>query len=146
MTAGAVRLGGRLTVPDGATAVVVFAHGSGSSRHSPRNRFVADGLHRAGLGTLLFDLLTDVEEADRHNVFDIALLAGPLLDATAWLREEPTSRGSPSATSAPAPAPRPPCGPPPTPPRGPPPSSPTAASPTSPGPGCPTRRHPNSRQ
>ncbi|MGW1606916.1 phosphoribosyltransferase family protein, partial [Streptomyces eurythermus] len=59
VTAGAVRLGGRLTVPDGATGVVVFAHGSGSSRHSPRNRFVAEGLHRAGLGTLLFDLLTD---------------------------------------------------------------------------------------
>jgi predicted alpha/beta-hydrolase family hydrolase len=51
MTTGAVRLGGRLTVPDGATGVVVFAHGSGSSRHSPRNRFAADGLHRAGSKT-----------------------------------------------------------------------------------------------
>ncbi|WP_030344170.1 phosphoribosyltransferase family protein [Streptomyces sp. NRRL S-1022] len=93
VTAGAVRLGGRLTVPEGATGVVVFAHGSGSSRHSPRNRFVAEGLHRAGLGTLLFDLLTDAEEADRGNVFDIALLAGRLLDATRWLREEPDVEG-----------------------------------------------------
>ncbi|MBL1086295.1 phosphoribosyltransferase [Streptomyces actinomycinicus] len=93
VTAGAVRLGGRLTLPDDATGVVVFAHGSGSSRHSPRNRFVAGGLHRAGLGTLLFDLLTDAEEADRGNVFDIALLAGRLLDATDWLRDEPDAEG-----------------------------------------------------
>jgi putative phosphoribosyl transferase len=93
VTAGAVRLGGRLTVPDGATGVVAFAHGSGSSRHSPRNRFVAEGLHRAGLGTLLFDLLTGDEERDRTNVFDIALLAGRLLDATRWLREEPDVEG-----------------------------------------------------
>ncbi|WP_251092715.1 phosphoribosyltransferase family protein [Streptomyces sp. Caat 7-52] len=93
VTAGAVRLAGRLTLPDDATGVVAFAHGSGSSRHSPRNRFVAEGLHRAGLGTLLFDLLTDEEEADRANVFDIALLAGRLLDATRWLREEPDVEG-----------------------------------------------------
>lgn len=89
VTAGPVRLGGRLTLPDGATGVVVFAHGSGSSRHSPRNRFVAEGLHRAGLGTLLFDLLTDQEEGDRSNVFDIGLLAARLLDATRRLRAEP---------------------------------------------------------
>ncbi|MFG2355451.1 phosphoribosyltransferase family protein [Streptomyces sp. NPDC048521] len=93
VTAGAVRLGGHLTVPDGATGVVAFAHGSGSSRHSPRNRFVAEGLHRAGLGTLLFDLLTDAEESDRGNVFDIGLLAERLLDATRWLREEPDVEG-----------------------------------------------------
>ncbi|GGW19374.1 hypothetical protein GCM10018980_66470 [Streptomyces capoamus] len=93
VTAGAVRLGGRLTVPEGAVGVVVFAHGSGSSRHSPRNRFVAEGLHRAGLATLLFDLLTDAEEADRDNVFDIALLAGRLLDATRRLRGEPGVEG-----------------------------------------------------
>ncbi|MFF9769346.1 phosphoribosyltransferase family protein [Streptomyces sp. NPDC014636] len=93
VTAGGVRLGGRLTLPDAAAGVVAFAHGSGSSRHSPRNRFVAEGLHRAGLGTLLFDLLTDEEEADRGNVFDIALLAGRLLDATRWLREEPDVEG-----------------------------------------------------
>ncbi|MFJ9930730.1 phosphoribosyltransferase family protein [Streptomyces misionensis] len=90
--AGAVRLAGRLTVPDGATGVVAFAHGSGSSRHSPRNRYVAEGLHRAGLGTLLFDLLTDAEEGDRDNVFDIPLLAGRLLAATHWLRAEPAVR------------------------------------------------------
>ena len=75
ITVGAVRLAGRLTVPDGATGVVVFAHGSGSSRHSPRNRFVAGVLNQAGLGTLLFDLLTAEEERDRANVFDIELLA-----------------------------------------------------------------------
>ncbi|WP_345049128.1 phosphoribosyltransferase, partial [Streptomyces rameus] len=93
VTADGVRLGGRLTLPDAATGVVVFAHGSGSSRHSTRNRFVAEGLRRAGLGTLLFDLLTDEEEADRGNVFDIALLAGRLLAATRRLREEPDAEG-----------------------------------------------------
>ncbi|MFG2880790.1 phosphoribosyltransferase family protein [Streptomyces sp. NPDC048297] len=93
VTAGAVRLRGRLTVPAGATGVVAFAHGSGSSRHSPRNRFVAQGLNRSGLGTLLFDLLTEDEEADRANVFDIGLLAGRLVGATAWLREEPDAEG-----------------------------------------------------
>ncbi|MFJ8200376.1 phosphoribosyltransferase family protein [Streptomyces sp. NPDC096152] len=93
ITAGAVRVRGRLTVPAGATGVVVFAHGSGSSRHSPRNRFVASGLNRAGLGTLLFDLLTEAEERDRANVFDIDLLAERLVGATAWLREEPDVEG-----------------------------------------------------
>jgi predicted phosphoribosyltransferase/pimeloyl-ACP methyl ester carboxylesterase len=77
--------GGELTVPEGATGMVVFAHGSGSGRHSPRNRFVADALNAAGLGTLLFDLLTEAEAADRANVFDIGLLASRLADATAWL-------------------------------------------------------------
>ncbi|MFJ7902536.1 phosphoribosyltransferase family protein [Streptomyces sp. NPDC096198] len=86
VTAGPVRLGGLLTVPDDAPGIVVFAHGSGSSRHSPRNQFVASGLNRAGLGTLLFDLLTEEEEQDRANVFDTGLLAGRLTDATAWLR------------------------------------------------------------
>ena len=66
--AGVVRVGGHLTVPADAHAIVVFAHGSGSSRHSPRNRFVASVLNRAGLGTLLFDLLTPAEELDRANV------------------------------------------------------------------------------
>ncbi|MGW2744453.1 phosphoribosyltransferase family protein [Streptomyces sp. NPDC001450] len=93
VAAGAVRLRGRLTLPEGATGVVAFAHGSGSSRHSPRNRFVAEGLNRAGLGTLLFDLLTEAEERDRANVFDIGLLAGRLSGATAWLREEPDVEG-----------------------------------------------------
>ncbi|GKQ35930.1 phosphoribosyltransferase family protein [Streptomyces sp. A012304] len=93
--AGATVLGGRLTLPDGATGVVVFAHGSGSGRHSPRNRFVADALHRAGLGTLLFDLLTEEEESDRANVFDTGLLAGRLADATDWLRGRPGTEGLP---------------------------------------------------
>jgi putative phosphoribosyl transferase len=81
-----VELGGHLTLPEGATGVVVFAHGSGSSRHSPRNQYVARVLVDAGIGTLLFDLLTEQEEADRSNVFDIDLLAERLLAATAWLR------------------------------------------------------------
>jgi putative phosphoribosyl transferase len=86
---GPVRLAGRLTVPDGATAVVVFAHGSGSSRLSPRNRFVATVLNEAGIATLLFDLLTEREEQDRRNVFDIDLLGRRLVDATRWLRDQP---------------------------------------------------------
>ena len=80
-----VGLNGHLTVPDASSGLVVFAHGSGSSRHSPRNLFVARQLNRAGLGTLLFDLLSGEEESDRANVFDIALLAERLLAATAWL-------------------------------------------------------------
>jgi len=85
---GSVQLGGHLTVPEDAAGVVVFAHGSGSSRHSPRNRFVAEVLNQAGLGTLLFDLLTPDEEHSRANVFDIELLAGRLGDATSWLRTQ----------------------------------------------------------
>jgi putative phosphoribosyl transferase len=84
---GRVSLPGRLTIPNGAEAVVVFAHGSGSGRHSPRNQFVASVLNDAGLGTLLLDLLTPTEENDRANVFDIELLAGRLLGATRWLLE-----------------------------------------------------------
>ncbi|WP_327414081.1 phosphoribosyltransferase [Streptomyces sp. NBC_01233] len=84
--AGGLTLAGDLTLPEGAGAVVVFAHGSGSSRRSPRNRAVAAELNRAGLGTLLFDLLTPAEEADRANVFDIEPLAGRLTEATRWLR------------------------------------------------------------
>ncbi len=84
---GPVRLPGHLTVPVAAPGVVLFAHGSGSSRSSPRNGYVAGILTRAGLGTLLFDLLTPAEAADRSNVFDIALLAGRLTAATQWLRD-----------------------------------------------------------
>ncbi|MFI9497554.1 phosphoribosyltransferase family protein [[Kitasatospora] papulosa] len=84
--AGGVPLSGDLVLPADARAVVVFAHGSGSSRHSPRNRSVAAALNRAGLGTLLFDLLTPGEEVYRANVFDIGLLAGRLADTTDWLR------------------------------------------------------------
>jgi putative phosphoribosyl transferase len=87
--AGAVRLAGYLTVPENAPGIVVFAHGSGSSRHSPRNRYVAGVLNEAGLGTLMFDLLTPEEEADRANVFDIGLLAGRLAEVTRWLRAQP---------------------------------------------------------
>ena len=78
-------LEGHLHLPDGAAAIVVFAHGSGSSRHSPRNRFVADVLHRNSLGTLLLDLLTPEEERQRANVFDIELLSARLQTATRWL-------------------------------------------------------------
>ncbi|MCX4528077.1 MULTISPECIES: alpha/beta family hydrolase [unclassified Streptomyces] len=84
--AAGLSLAGDLTLPAGAPAVVMFAHGSGSSRHSPRNRSVASDLNRAGLGTLLFDLLTPAEEGDRARVFDIDTLATRLTDATAWLR------------------------------------------------------------
>jgi putative phosphoribosyl transferase len=84
---GDVDLPGRLTVPRGATGIVVFAHGSGSSRHSPRNRFVAGVLHEAKIGTLLFDLLTPTEEVERANVFDIGLLATRLTAATKSLAQ-----------------------------------------------------------
>jgi putative phosphoribosyl transferase len=87
--AGAVRLAGYLAVPEDAPGIVVFAHGSGSSRHSPRNRYVAGVLNDAGLGTLLFDLLTPGEEIDRANVFDIGLLARRLAEVTGWLRAQP---------------------------------------------------------
>ncbi|TNC24934.1 phosphoribosyltransferase [Amycolatopsis alkalitolerans] len=80
-----VRLAGHLTIPESPVGIVVFAHGSGSSRHSPRNRYVAAELNRAGLGTLLFDLLTDQEELDRARVFDIQLLARRLVEVTGWL-------------------------------------------------------------
>ena len=86
--AGNTMLPGHLRIPGGARAVVLFAHGSGSSRHSPRNRFVADVLHRAGLGTLLFDLLTPEEADDRTNVFAVELLARRLGAATRWLLDE----------------------------------------------------------
>ncbi|MFI9155799.1 phosphoribosyltransferase family protein [Streptomyces sp. NPDC053367] len=83
-----VRLAARFALPGGAPAVVAFAHGSGSSRHSPRNRYVAAELNRAGLGTLLLDLLTDDEEGDRANVFDTLLLARRLRGSADWLRRE----------------------------------------------------------
>jgi len=89
-------LEGELSVPVDATGVVLFAHGSGSSRHSPRNQFVARTIREAGVGTLLFDLLTQAEESvdisTRHLRFDIELLAGRLVDATNWIKREPDSR------------------------------------------------------
>ncbi|MGB8649712.1 MAG: phosphoribosyltransferase family protein [Mycobacteriales bacterium] len=95
VVSGDVNLPGRLTLPAAARGVVVFAHGSGSSRHSPRNRAVAAAMNRSGLGTLLFDLLTPAEEVDRENVFDIGLLAGRLVGATRWLEGQPGCRGLP---------------------------------------------------
>jgi len=86
ISAGPVLLPGVLEIPAGAPGVVLFAHGSGSSRFSSRNRFVAEVLRRGGLGTLLFDLLTEPEAADRANVFDIPLLASRLAAAADWLR------------------------------------------------------------
>lgn len=81
-----VLLEGELKIPKNAVGVVLFAHGSGSSRMSPRNQFVANALQNAHIGTLLFDLLTDDEASDRDNVFDIDFLAHRLSDATRWLR------------------------------------------------------------
>jgi putative phosphoribosyl transferase len=88
-----VRLQGQLHLPVLTQGVVLFAHGSGSSRHSPRNRFVAGVLQQAGLGTLLLDLLTPGEERNRDNVFNIELLARRLSSATDWLatREDTAS-------------------------------------------------------
>lgn len=86
---GPVVLPGTLEIPEDAAAAVLFAHGSGSSRFSSRNRYVAEVLREAGLGTLLFDLLTEGEAADRANVFDIPLLAGRLAGAAEWLRRQP---------------------------------------------------------
>ncbi len=89
VSAGPVSVAGHLTIPEHPVGVVVFAHGSGSSRHSPRNRYVAEVLNRAGLATLLFDLLTLDEERNRANVFDIELLARRLVDVTGWLASQP---------------------------------------------------------
>lgn len=82
------RLDATLSVPSDAAGLVLFAHGSGSSRFSPRNRFVAEVLNRAGIATLLLDLLTEVESQDRRNVFDVGLLAHRLALATAWCRTQ----------------------------------------------------------
>jgi putative phosphoribosyl transferase len=90
---GRLRLAGHLTVPESPRGLVVFVHGSGSSRHSPRNRFVASTLNDAGLGTLLIDLLTPHEELDRANVFDTRLLADRLGAVTAWLSEQAEAQG-----------------------------------------------------
>ncbi|NKX54822.1 phosphoribosyltransferase [Arthrobacter mobilis] len=90
---GAQTVAGHLYLPEPAAGVVLFAHGSGSSRFSPRNRYVAQVLEQAGLGTLLLDLLTPEEELDRANVFDIGLLAGRLAAATGWVLERPDAVG-----------------------------------------------------
>jgi putative phosphoribosyl transferase len=89
-------LSGNLTIPENAMALVLFAHGSGSSRHSPRNQFVARTLNGAGLGTLLFDLLTPEEEAldihTREHRFNISLLAERLVHATKWACQQEETR------------------------------------------------------
>lgn len=97
--AGSTRLEGVLTVPPGACGLVLFAHGSGSSRLSPRNRYVAEVLHQGGLATLLFDLLTPDEEridrVTRELRFDIGLLAARLAGAIDWALTLPSLRGLP---------------------------------------------------
>jgi pimeloyl-ACP methyl ester carboxylesterase len=97
MPSGGVELAGDLHVPQPATGVVVFAHGSGSGRHSPRNRAVAAHLNRAGIATLLMDLLTlDEEEEERftrHHRFDIELLSGRLIDATRFVAAHDAAAG-----------------------------------------------------
>ncbi len=85
---GPVHLEGMLEIPDGAQGIVLFAHGSGSSRFSPRNQFVAGVLRQGGMGTLLIDLLEESESQDRSKVFDIDLLAERLLSATDWLQAD----------------------------------------------------------
>jgi len=96
VSAGPVALEGNLGVPDDTRGVVLFAHGSGSGRHSSRNRYVARVLHEAGLATLLIDLLTpEEEEVDlrtHHLRFDIRLLTERLVDATDWLRHDPSTQ------------------------------------------------------
>ncbi len=97
--AGGVELEGDLAIPQGARGVVMFAHGTGSSRHSSRNRFVADVLRQGSLGTLLLDLLTVREEQidarTRHLRFDIGLLAERLIGAMRWLDTQDDTRGLP---------------------------------------------------
>src|SRR6266403_5756660 len=94
--AGPATLEGNLTIPDDATVLVLFVHGSGSSRHSPRNQFVARILNEAGLATLLFDLLTQEEEAidmqTRELRFNIHLLAERLVHATKWAKQQEETR------------------------------------------------------
>jgi putative phosphoribosyl transferase len=90
-----IGLEGPLGLPPETRALILFAHGSGSGRLSPRNNYVATALRRAGLATLLFDLLTEREAADRKNVFDIELLAKRLLTATRWTHEQAAIRNLP---------------------------------------------------
>ncbi|HZA38514.1 MAG TPA: hypothetical protein VE486_05190, partial [Candidatus Baltobacteraceae bacterium] len=94
--AGRAVLSGNLHIPEGAAALVLFAHGSGSSRHSPRNQSVARTLNDAGLATLLFDLLTQEEEAidmqTREHRFNIGLLAERLVHATRWAKQQDETR------------------------------------------------------
>ncbi|HEX6847784.1 MAG TPA: dienelactone hydrolase family protein [Chitinophagaceae bacterium] len=90
---GNIGLKGELIIPSKAEAVVIFSHGSGSSRFSPRNRMVADFLHQNNIGTFLFDLLTEREDQEFTNRFDIELLTGRLMAATTWLEEREVMKG-----------------------------------------------------
>ena len=96
ITAGSVQLTGNLVIPPSAQGIVLFAHGSGSSRRSPRNCYVAEVLQEAGLATLLFDLLTveeeQVDQQTRRLRFDIGLLTTRLIEVTDWIRQTPTTR------------------------------------------------------
>ncbi len=87
-----IKLEGMLAVPDGAKGMVIFAHGAGSSRLSPRNNFVAEEIRKTGLGTLLFDLLTEEEDEIYENRFDIPLLADRLKIVTDWIKKQPEAK------------------------------------------------------
>ncbi|MGB2833528.1 MAG: alpha/beta family hydrolase [Methylotenera sp.] len=92
---GDVHIEGMLELPENASALVLFAHGSGSSRHSPRNNFVAQALRDNGIGTLLMDLLTLEEDTDYQTRFDIPLLTRRLQAATRWVKAEALTKGLP---------------------------------------------------
>ena len=90
--AGKISLRGELVIPAGAKSIVIFSHGSGSSRFSMRNKHVANGLHLKNIGTLLFDLLTEAEDIYYRNRFDINLLTDRLVTATRWLEVLPNAK------------------------------------------------------
>ena len=90
-----VTLKGELTIPKDADGVVIFSHGSGSSRFSPRNKFVAEMLHQQNFGTLLFDLLTEEEDTIYENTFNIDLLTSRLIETTDWLLHNKNLKGIP---------------------------------------------------
>lgn len=90
--AGQVQLSGELVIPENARGIVLFAHGSGSSRFSPRNTYVASMLQQASIGTLLFDLLTREEDETYATRFDIVLLTQRLIAATQWLKQRPSTQ------------------------------------------------------
>jgi len=93
--AGGATVEGMLEIPERAVGLVLFAHGSGSSRHSPRNNYVAGVLRAAGVGTLLMDLLTPEEDRDYSRRFDIGLLTQRLLEAARWVGAQPATRDLP---------------------------------------------------
>jgi putative phosphoribosyl transferase len=95
VTIGPQQLEGILTIPEPAIGLVIFAHGSGSSRLSPRNTYVAEKLQERGIATLLFDLLTEEEAGDRRNVFHVSLLASRLEEALVWSLEDPDTAAMP---------------------------------------------------